>query len=340
LSRTKLTESAKQFASRSTVEGETVLQLRARLKAATDQLTAARAREEKLQTMIEHMRTSRIKLDLSRKGRQSKSKSTTLRVIIPDSHGCYIDQAAASAMIADIRELQPDSIIMLGDHLDCGGFLAEHHTWGYVAETDYNFADDCNATNQFLDAIQAAAPGARIEYLEGNHERRIEKWIVTGTVRGGKEIAKQLRGTFSVESVLSLAKRGIAIFKQGVFYEGCQIPGTIVRDGCYFTHGQYTSTNAAKAHLSKYSASVWYGHTHRMQSIIERTVRSGPIGAWNPGCLCILQPLWQHQNVTNWSHGHGVQIAQDVSGQRMHLNLPIPVIDGISLMPLLLGRAG
>jgi predicted phosphodiesterase len=331
----RLTASAKRYATEANTSADKLHELRAKLKAVEAERDEARKRADQLTEMIEAVRASRVKINLSRRKR-GKAGSTTLRIIIPDSHGCYIDQAAASALIADIEQLQPDSIIMLGDHLDCGGFLAEHHTWGYVAETDYNFADDCSAANQFLDAIQSAAPQARIEYLEGNHERRIEKWIVTETVRGGRHFAAQLNAMFSIDSVLHLTKRGIELYRQGVFYDDCRIPGTIVRDGCYFTHGQYTSTNAAKSHLSKYSASVWYGHTHRMQSLIERTVRSGPIGAWNPGCLCILQPLWQHQNITNWSNGYGLQLVEKGMG---HLNLTIPVIDGESYIRPLLGRS-
>lgn len=301
------------------------------LRAKVAQLESAKS---KLESQLLQTRESRIKIRLDRKSRTAGD--TSVRMIIPDSHGCYIDQAAASALIEDIRTLQPSSIIMLGDHLDCGGFLAEHHTWGYVAETSYTFEDDCNATNQFLDAIQAAAPGATIEYLEGNHERRIEKWIVTETVRTGSRDAAMLNRMFSVESVLHLEKRGVGLFRQGRYYDRCSIPGTIRRDGCYFTHGQYTGLHAAHAHLKKYNANVWYGHTHRFDAKTGRNVKDGPIGAWNPGCLCHLQPYWMHQNLTDWIHGFGVQLVRKRMG---HLNLQIPIIDGVSYLSPLLDRA-
>jgi len=61
-----------------------------------------------------------------------------VRVLIPDTHGAKIDRAAVSALLADLKTLAPHEIIFLGDHVDCGGFLAQHHVMGYVAETAYS----------------------------------------------------------------------------------------------------------------------------------------------------------------------------------------------------------
>jgi len=318
-------------------ESQELLTMRSKLKRLEADLKRERSARELLEQTLDRLRSSSVKLNLTRKARSTKG-GVTLRVIVPDSHGCFVDQSAASAMLADIAMLKPSSIILLGDHLDCGGFLAEHHTWGYVAETDYTFEDDCQATNQFLDALQSAAPQATIEYLEGNHERRIEKWIVTDALRSGKGSrgdVKMLHALFSTETVLQLEKRKIPIYKQGEWYDGCQVPGTIMRDNCYFTHGQFTSKAAAAAHLAKYNANIWFGHTHRMDMATKRTVASGPIGAWNPGCLCQLQPYWMHQNLTDWVNGYGIQLVQKGLG---HLNLQIPIIEGVSYRSPLIRR--
>ena len=318
-------------------ESQELLTTRSKLKQLEVALKRERSARELLEQTLDRLRSSSVKLNLTRKAKSSKG-GVTLRVIVPDSHGCFVDPLAASAMLADIAMLKPSSIILLGDHLDCGGFLAEHHTWGYVAETDYTFEDDCQATNQFLDALQSAAPQATIEYLEGNHERRIEKWIVTDVLKKGKgssSSVKTLNALFSTETVLQLDKRKIPIYKQGQWYDGCHVPGTILRDNCYFTHGQFTSKAAAAAHLAKYNSNIWFGHTHRMDMATKRTVASGPIGAWNPGCLCQLQPFWMHQNLTDWVNGYGIQLVQKGLG---HLNLQIPIIDGVSYLSPLIRR--
>lgn len=290
---------------------------------------------EQATNQLQQARESQIKLPFgTSKGKAKTTGDTLCRVIIPDSHGSAIDVTAASAFLADLEVLKPSSIIMLGDHIDCGGFLAQHHTIGYVAQSEYTFEEDCAAANQFLDRIQKAVPNARIEYLEGNHERRIENWCTTQALKLGAD-AKFLSKMFSTQSVLHLEKRGIEFYKQGQFYDGLRIPATIRRDGCYFTHGEYTAKSAAAAHLSKYNANTWYAHTHRIDMATKRTVKDGLIGAWNPGCLCILQPLWQHTNLTDWGHGYGLQLVRSGFG---HLNLQIPIIDGNSYLEPLVSR--
>jgi len=244
-----------------------------------------------------------------------------VRVLIPDTHGAKVDRRALAAVLADIRMLDPDEIILLGDHVDCGGFLAQHHVMGYVAETAYSYEEDIGHANALLDAVSSAAPRARIEYLEGNHERRVETWAVTQTLRHGRD-SEMLRRLVAPEFLLKLKARGIPYFRQGVTYDGLTIPGVIKRGKCYFFHGISTAKNAASATISRIGGNCAFAHTHRAQSEIMRMAGTGIIGAWNLGCLCEMQPLWQHTSPTNWSHGYGVQLVRP-SGEFLHLNIPV-----------------
>lgn len=257
-----------------------------------------------------------------------KTAGEFVRVIIPDSHGCFIDPDAASAFLADLQALAPSEIVMLGDHIDCGGFLAQHHAWGYVAEADYSYEDDVSAANAFLDSIQAAAPSARIHYLEGNHERRVETWCLTQALRSKKDSEFLLR-QFSVEQSLSFEARGIAFYKQGRFYDGCRKPHTIKLGHCYFTHGDKCGVHAARQTLKEFGGNVVFGHTHTSAEASSRTVSEGTVKAWNPGSLSKLQPLWRHGALTEWNHGYGVQFV-NASGNFLHVN--VPIIDGKSFL--------
>ncbi len=136
---------------------------------------------------------------------------------MPDSHGCYADEMAISAMFADADVIRPKEVILLGDHLECGGFLARSiNTLGYVAQSAYTFEDDVSATNQFLDRLQSISSVEEIDYIEGNHERRIESWCCTQALKN-KQDAAYLLQLFSANSVLSIEKRGIRWIRQGVF---------------------------------------------------------------------------------------------------------------------------
>jgi UDP-2,3-diacylglucosamine pyrophosphatase LpxH len=298
--------------------------------------------ESEIASLRKELEVARAALENATKARRTKipaagvarrrSGSDIVRVIIPDTHGCLIDKQAVAAMLTDIKALDPQEIILLGDHVDCGGFLAQHHVMGYVAETDYTYEEDLDAAKTFLNALQAAAPRARIEYLEGNHERRVETWCVTQVLRHKKD-AEGLRRLLAPEFRLGLKERGIAYYRQGEFYDNLPVPGVIKRGKCFFFHGVSTARNAVSATVDKIAGNCVFGHTHRAQSNIVRRISSGVIGAWNPGCLCQLQPLWQHTAPTDWSHGYAVQLVAE-GGAFLHLN--IPIIEGESHFAALL----
>lgn len=106
--------------------------------------------------------------------RSSKSDTSYTRLVIPDSHGNWIDRTAANVFLNDMESLRlgiKDQIVMLGDHVEAGGFLAERHVIGYVAEKgQVTYRSDIASANWFLNEVQKRSGGADIIYCEGNHE--------------------------------------------------------------------------------------------------------------------------------------------------------------------------
>jgi len=250
----------------------------------------------------------------------------TIRVILPDSHGNHIDWAAAYAAVGDIKRLAPHEIIFLGDHLDCGGTFNAHQRT-YVREMTESYEDDSDAANAFLDAIQKVAGGCDAHYLEGNHEQHVERWAARSmhVLKDAEGLVKR----YGPMAVLRLRDRGIRYYRRSETYQGLSIPGTIKLGKCFFTHGISHGSNAAAEHLRRFGANIVYGHCHRAESRVERTVSSdGFIGAC-PGTLALLQPLYMHTRPTSWSHGYAVQHVLP-SGEFMHLN--VPIIKGRSLL--------
>ena len=241
----------------------------------------------------------------------TKLKASHRRVFVGDLHGYYQDAAAVDAFIADMKKIQPAVICLLGDMLDCGGFLAEHQTLGFVAEGEYSFADDVRATADFLDRLQKACPNTAIDYLEGNHEQRIEKWCITKALRSPID-ASALYNLFNPVIVLGLEARGIDYIRQSEFADGVSIRGT-KRYGTdhvsvFATHGITTCKHAAARHVERFGGNIVYGHTHRADSYIINTVASTVIGAWSPGCLCERVRLWNHNQPDNWTTGYHLQL--------------------------------
>lgn len=297
-----------------------VAQLKGELKAAHKQI-------ELMAAAAAQQRNARSPVVIKPSTRFKHSKGERIRIIIPDSHGSAIDTSAAGAFLSDLKKTDPDEIVMLGDHVDVGGHLAEHHVLGYVAQSTYSYAQDIAAANQFLDAIQSAAPQADAHYIEGNHERRAETWCMTKTQRSGVD-AEFLRTRYAPEYLLELKQRAIRYYRQGEFHMGLSVPGCIKLGKCYFWHGTSTGKNAALVNIYKIGSNIVFGHTHHMQSVQTRPVEKGGIGSWTPGCLCKLQPLWMHTNPADWTHGYGLQCVAR-SGKFLHLN--IPIIGGESL---------
>lgn len=242
-----------------------------------------------------------------------------VRVIVPDSHGEHIDISARNAFLSDLARLAPQEIILLGDHLDCGGTFNAHQR-SYTNEMTESYSDDVTAANVFLDKIQRAAPRGQIYYLEGNHEQHVERWAARNFA-SHKDAVMALEH-FGPEKVLGLKGRAIRYYKRSKCYQGISIPGTIRRGRCYFVHGVSHSKHCAAQHLARFGACVVFGHVHRSQSVMERTVSSDGFGAWCPGTLAKLQPLYRHTEPTSWSHGYGVQFVNP-SGRFLHVNVPI-----------------
>ncbi|NBX75058.1 MAG: metallophosphoesterase [Proteobacteria bacterium] len=218
-----------------------------------EQLRSSEESNSKLAAALERAHaTPRAKAPVPAKSARSSGEEL-VRVVIPDTHGCKADQQALSACLGDVKSLNPDEIVLLGDHVDCGGLLAQHHVLGYVAETSYTYEQDIAATRAFLDALQTAAPRARIHYIEGNHERRVETWCVTQSLRNAKD-AEFLRRAFAPEFLLNLKERGIPYYRQGEFYMGLKLPGAIRLGKCYFTHGSRTPRQATDSMLQAFGA--------------------------------------------------------------------------------------
>jgi hypothetical protein len=307
------------------------LQREASDKAHREEVAALRLQLEHATAQIERMEKSKRQKIILAQPPRKRDSGDIVRVVIPDTHGSKASKPAIAALLADIKAINPQEIIMTGDHVDCGGHLALHHVLGYVAETTYSYEDDLADANSFLDSLRSAAPTAKIEMIEGNHERRVETWCVTMTVRHGRD-AEGLRKLYAPEYRLNLKERGIPYYRDSVCHDGLHVPGIIKRGKCYFFHGFNISKHATSATVEKIAGNCVFGDTHRVQSDVVVKVGVGVIGAWNPGCLCERQPLWQHTNPTEWTHGYGLQL---VTQDESFLHLNIPIIEGKSLFSAL-----
>lgn len=284
---------------------------------------------EEQQERFERLAKSKFKMPAAA-SKPRKEGNHHVRILIPDTHGCLVEPTAWAAFLRDIQSLSASvrEIIWLGDHLECGGFLAQHHVLGYVAQTEYTFEDDVAAANHALDQIATVCPHASQDYLEGNHELRIEKFCVNAAVKNGID-AEFLRKQIGPQSVLHLGKRNVQFIRNGTCYDGLRVPGAIKRGKCHFLHGARHGRNAIAETLADFGANVVMAHIHTAGQASSQTVESGEIVGWCPGCLCQRQPLYKHSQITRWTNGYGLQLVQG-DGSFLHIN--VPIIDGKSYL--------
>ena len=258
-----------------------------------------------------------------------------IRIAVGDIHGCMMDREAVDAFLGDLKQWNPDEIVLGGDLIECGGFLAAHHTLGYVAQTEYSFQEDVAVGNWFLDEVQKAAPKAVIHYLEGNHEDRLERWVVDQTIRNARD-SEFLRVLMGPEAMLKLKERGISYYRRGEASTIGLPPGWLKLGKLFFTHELSSGKNAAAAAVGRTAGNVVFFHTHQEDSSTLMLPGVGLVKAWNPGCLCQRQPLWRHSNPTNWSHGYAIQFVSKKSGEFLHIN--VPIYEGRSLVGAMSSR--
>ncbi len=307
----------------------------------TQEVTASQRRINQLEKQldgyeqtIERLRRGRLKLPLGVKP-SGRTSGSFVRVIMPDSHGANIDTPAANAFLADLKELQPREIVMLGDHLDCGGWLAQHHVLGFVPETTYSFSDDCDAANQLLDSIGQRSASSRKWYIEGNHEHRIVKTIIKMTL-GHQRDSERMLNAWGCKASLSLKERGIEFVRRDELQPGLKIRGAIKLGKCFFTHGKRCGITATHKTLQQFKGNVCHGHTHRMSHASVQSAEEQMLGAWSFGCLCKMQPLYYDTDPTDWAHGYGIQF---VEPNGHFTTWPIPIIEGKSRLTMLLNKA-
>ena len=310
-----------------------VISARAALAKVKRELSAVTKDRDEL--LIEYGDLQKAKYPVPPKPRKrTSSKDDFIRVIACDVHGSMMDRPAVEAFLADLKDWNPDEVVLNGDIIECGGFLAAHHTLGYVAQTAYSWQEDIAAGNWFLDEIQKAAPRAKIHYLFGNHESRTQRWIADQTMRHARD-SEFLHSLLSPAVLLLLKERGVEFYDRSDYpIEGLP-PGWIKLGKIFFVHELGGGKNAASAAVGRTAGNVVYAHTHVADVSTSVFPGVGLVTAWNPGCLCQRTPLWRNSNPTNWSHGYAVQFIAK-SGEFIHLQ--VPIWEGRSLAGDLMGR--
>jgi predicted phosphodiesterase len=133
-----------------------------------------------------------------------------LTILVPDIQHPYEDKLVMSKLIKVISDMQPDAIVQIGDGID----FPQMSKWtrGQKGEYADTLQQHIDGFKGLLTQIREAAPKARITWLEGNHDLRIQEYIrsqgpalgtlralETGNLFGLKELAiEYLKGPLHI----------------------------------------------------------------------------------------------------------------------------------------------
>lgn len=312
---------------------ERVIAAQARANALAREVAALRKDRDGLLEEFTDLRQAR-KVPRSPDKRGARASADIVRVYAGDVHGMRMDRDAVGAFLADIDELDPDEIVLGGDILECGGHLARHQPIGYVALCDYTYQEDVAAANAFLDDLQAVAKRARVLYLEGNHEHRVERWCVDQALANQRD-ADFLRAVYGPATLLRLAERGIKYYPQAEIHGEGLPRGWVSLGNMYAAHNIVEGRNAASKAVDKSAGNVTYFHTHAWDQSAKVLPSVGLVVAFSPGCLCEMQPMWRHSDPSGWNQGYDIDfVAASGNFQRVH----VPIWRGKSLAGAMVER--
>lgn len=173
--------------------------------------------------------------------------SLKLSLIIPDCHIPYENKKAYNLMMKAAQDVKPDEICILGD-------FADFYSVSSHAKDPRIFnmlTDEVSAVASRLDEIDKLFPKAKKVFLEGNHENRLERYLV--------DRAPALFGVTQTKFLFDFDRRPNWTF---IPY-GPKQKHLVLGSYLYAKHTPLS--NSAKATVTKAMCSLVYGHIHSME---------------------------------------------------------------------------
>lgn len=216
------------------------------------------------------------------KTRKDKKK---VDVVLSDIHIPYHDRDALAIALEYTEDIQPDTIVLNGDIID---FYAVSKYMKDPLRID-TLQSEIDETRALLNRIRETHPSAAIHYLMGNHEERLEKFLID------KASALTSLRCLSIDDLFGLSKNKIQFSDTSIMLGNLEV-----------THGKYarkTPGGSVKGHFEKSASSVLIGHVHRLNTN-RYTNGWGVHTTIENGCLCLVSP--EYSRVNDWQQGFSV----------------------------------
>lgn len=247
-------------------------------------------------------------VELSSPEYQVKHDPALRRVLfVPDTHIPFHDKQAFNLMIKAAKGFEPDVIVVIGDLADF--YNVSSHL--KKPSVPFNFAEEVVEVNRALDTLDSLGATKKI-YLEGNHEDRLERYKATN--------AQAFSGLNEVttKGLLHLKERDWEF----VPYKQHTKIGKL-----YLAHDAgHSGKHSTSQTLNAYRHSVAFGHSHRMQMLVESDATGKQMVAMQCGWLgdrTKIEYMPQIKAVREWALGFGVGYMDKLGNVFCH---PVPIV--------------
>lgn len=206
-------------------------------------------------------------------------------VFLGDTQFPFQDRRALELARIAVAELQPDTIVFLGDDLDCPSFsrFEQRKEWNDTLQ------QGLDEFHEYIASLQAES-GAKVVVHEGNHNQRLERMIraYNGDLVGLKRARAQHElGVLTIGFLMRFDEMGVE------YVTGYPNAEYWHEDHLKSFHGKLSVSDGSTMAriIGKSTVSCVQGHTHRAE-LVYRTARVGRqdhvIFGMNPGTLCDL----------------------------------------------------
>jgi predicted phosphodiesterase len=207
--------------------------------------------------------------------------------VIGDVHIPYHNIGAVTAFLDWLKPKRPTLIIINGDLIDF------HRLSRFCPDPkSRSLKDEIKATVQFLRVLRRTFPKARIIWKKGNHEERLDPYLVLKAPELLDLDEFKFENLFSLEKLkveMVDEKRVIKLGKLAIIH-GHEYPTPVLGP-----------VNAARGLFLRAKANALVNHHHQSSEHTEPTINGDMITCWSLGCLCELNPKYARLN--KWSHG-------------------------------------
>lgn len=217
-------------------------------------------------------------------------------LVLGDTHLPYHDVRTIELAIATAKKHRAVGVLLNGDIADC------HELSTFDRDpTMPRYVEERQAVIAFLAYLRDRLPKARIIYKKGNHEERLDRYLM-----------RHAPALFGLEALGMPAL--FQLREHGVEYVGerrvVNLGKLAVVHGHEFRPQVATPVNPARGVFLRARQSVLTSHWHQTSEHNAPNISGKLQAAWSIGCACQLNPPYNPLN--SWNHGWAmVELGQD-----------------------------